>query len=60
MIRKAKGKDQWTVYSETLGSDGKPKPLGTYGSKAAAEKRLAQIEVMKQAPEVPVRRRRGR
>jgi len=60
MIRKTRGKDEWKVLSESVGADGNHKVLGTYDSKQAAEKRLAQVEVMKKVKETPVRRRRGR
>jgi len=60
MIRKTAGKNEWRVLSETKDSDGNRKVLGTYQSKTAAEKRLAQVESFKDQPEQPTRRRRGR
>jgi len=63
MIRKTAGKNEWKVFSEKKGPDGSRKVLGTYQSKAAAEKRLAQVEFFKdkpEKPEQPARRRRGR
>lgn len=41
VIRKAPGKNKWTVYSE------KGRPMGTYDSLSGAKKRLNQIEYFK-------------
>lgn len=57
MIRKTSGKDEWKIYSDAKDDEGKRKLLGSYKSKAAAEKRLAQIEQLKN---IPARRKRGR
>ena len=45
MIRKVGGK--YVVYSEKKGKDGKRKRLGTYSSRAGAQKRLRQVEYFK-------------
>ena len=42
-----KSGSQWCVKSEKKGKDGKRKNLGCYSSKAAAKKRLGQIEYFK-------------
>ena len=62
MIRKTSGKNEWKVFSESKGDDGKRKLLGTYKSKSAAEKRLAQVERFKKEdePYVTTRPKRGR
>jgi len=57
MIRKTSGKDEWKIYSDAKDDEGKRKLLGSHKSKAAAEKRLAQIEQLKN---IPARRKRGR
>ncbi len=47
MIRKVMGKNEWRVVSESVGKDGKRKVLGTYKTRAEAEKRLRQVEYYK-------------